>query len=203
MYTHAMIGGIGSGKSEAAQCFERLGAYVVDLDAINRDLLQQEDIIADIIRIIQPYTTPFVTLQSVDGGLQTSVVRDVIFHHAAAKKQLEAYIHPKIQNAAQLHLKQAKTTGLYPYALLAIPLFDVDSPWHAWINKVIWVYAPQNIRRERLLQRGLSAALITQIMQQQVGDDARLHCADYIIDNGGDKMHLANMVRHVHGILSS
>jgi len=86
-----LTGGIGSGKSAAADEFAKLGATVVDTDAIAHELTQKgAAAVADIERI---FGKDFIS----EGSLNRKRMRDHVFADPAAKRSLEALLHPMIR----------------------------------------------------------------------------------------------------------
>src|SRR4029078_3416624 len=86
-----LTGGIGSGKSAAADEFARLGATVVDTDAIAHELTGAGGAaMADIKRI---FGSEFI---SDSNALNREKMRELVFREPAQKKNLEAVLHPMI-----------------------------------------------------------------------------------------------------------
>ena len=113
-----LTGGIGSGKSAAAEMFAELGASVVDTDAIAHRLTQAGgDAIPEIARQFGP--------ESVDssGAMDRRRMRELAFSDPAAKKKLESILHPMIRLESLRLIESA--TG--PYVVHVVPLL-VESP---------------------------------------------------------------------------
>ena len=86
-----LTGGIGSGKSAAADEFARLGATVVDTDAIARELTAAGG--AALPHIKGLFGEPFI---APSGAMDRDAMRARVFADPAAKRALEALLHPLI-----------------------------------------------------------------------------------------------------------
>jgi len=91
-----LTGGIGSGKSAAAAEFERLGAIVVDTDAIAHELTAAGGAAMDAIR--KRFGTGVI---AASGALDRDKMRARVFADPAAKKALEALLHPMIREESR------------------------------------------------------------------------------------------------------
>jgi len=108
-----LTGGIGSGKSAAADEFARLGAAVVDTDAIARELTEPGG--AALAHIKALFGEAFV---APSGAMDRKRMREHVFADAAAKRALEELLHPMIRAEAERRIAQAAA----PYVLYVVPL---------------------------------------------------------------------------------
>jgi dephospho-CoA kinase len=90
-----LTGGIGSGKSAAADEFAALGASVVDTDAIAHQLTEAGG--AALPAIEQLFGAEFIR----DGRMDRQRMRERVFSDPAAKKALEGLLHPMIREESQ------------------------------------------------------------------------------------------------------
>jgi len=103
MFVVGLTGGIGSGKSAAADEFARLGASVVDTDAIAHALTQPGG--AAVPEIEKRFGKEFVP----DGAMDRKKMRDHVFADPAAKRALEALLHPMIREESARLIAAART----------------------------------------------------------------------------------------------
>ena len=185
-----LTGGIGSGKSAAAEEFARLGATVVDTDAIAHELTGAGG--AAVPEIARLFGRAFVESS---GAMDRSRMRDLVFSDAEEKAHLEALLHPMIR--AESERRIAAATG--PYVVLVVPLL-VESPgYRARLGRVLVVDCPQAIQITRVRQRsGLPEAEIRRIIASQIQRERRLAAADDVIDNSGTIAALQQRVRELH-----
>ena len=185
-----LTGGIGSGKSVAAEMFRELGAAVVDTDAIAHELTAAHGAAMPAIRaaFCESVATP-------DGSLNRAVMRDRVFTDAAARARLEAILHPMIR--AQALLRCAAATE--PYAVLVVPLLvEVGGAYRQAMSRVVAIDCPEETQLVHVMARGLSREEVARIMAAQSTRVARLAAADDVIDNGGDLADLRRQVEALH-----
>jgi dephospho-CoA kinase len=185
-----LTGGIGSGKSAAAAEFERLGATVVDTDAIAHELTQ-------------PGGKAIAGIESVfgreaigpSGAMDRDRMRALVFADPAAKQALEALLHPMIRDESSRRIAAAPG----PYVIHVVPLL-VESPgYRSRVDRVVVLDVPEEVQIERVGRRsGLSASEVRAILAAQATRAERLAAADDVIDNRGTIEALREQVTDLH-----
>lgn len=191
MYVVGLTGGIGCGKSEAARVFARLGVPVVDVDLIARQLTQPgEETLSEIIEIFgKDYLLP-------DGTLDRGKLRDKVFIDTAARKDLEAIMHPAIHERALSELEANKEA---PYQVLAISLLFENQRYKDVVTRSLVMDCDEQLQVERTMKRsGLTEEIVRGIMAAQVSRAVRLKMADDVIVNEGSLEELAEKVEDMH-----
>jgi dephospho-CoA kinase len=189
MFVVGLTGGIGSGKSAAADEFARLGASVVDTDAIAHALTQQGG--AAVPKIEKRFGKEFV----LDGAMDRKKMRDHVFADPAAKRALEALLHPMIREESARLIAAARA----PYVMYVVPLLIESPDYRRRVNRVLVVDAPEEVQVARVRARSnLPEAEVRAIMRTQVTRAARLAAADDVIDNAGSRDALRNQVAALH-----
>ncbi len=185
-----LTGGIGSGKSAAADEFARLGATVVDTDAIAHELTGPGG--AAVPEVRRLFGRAFVDASD---AMDRKRMRDLVFSDAEEKARLEALLHPLIR--AESMRRIASAAG--PYVVHVVPLL-IESPDHrARVDRVLVVDCPEALQVARVRQRsGLPEGEIRRIMASQVQREKRLAAADDVIDNSGPIAALQQQVRQLH-----
>jgi len=185
-----LTGGIGSGKSAAAAEFGRLGATVVDTDAIARELTQAGG--AAVAQMRRQFGDDFV---DATGAMDRARMRALAFRDSAAKKQLEQLLHPMIR--AESERRIAAANG--PYVIHVVPLL-VESPgYRQRVARVLVVDCPDDLQVERVRQRSsLAEDEVRRIIASQAKREARLAAADDVIDNSSSLDALHKQVRELH-----
>ena len=175
-----LTGGIGSGKSAAAEHFARLGAAVVDTDAIAHELTAAGG--AAIPSLVAAFGPDILTP---DGALDRAKMRALAFTDPAVKHRLEAILHPLIRQEADARCLAAADA---PYVVLVVPLLiEAGEDYRRRYQRIAVVDCPEEIQIARVRARsGLDEDLIRRIMAQQASRAERLAAADHILDNGGD-----------------
>ena len=185
-----LTGGIGSGKSAAADAFGKLGATVVDTDAIAHELTGAGG--AAIPEIRRLFGKAFI---DTSGAMDRQRMRDLVFSDTEEKQRLEGLLHPMIRAESEHRISQA--TG--PYAVHVVPLL-VESPSHRKrVGRVLVVDCPEALQISRVRQRsGLPEAQVRRIIASQIQREKRLAAADDVIDNSGSIAALQQRVRELH-----
>lgn len=188
-----LTGGIGSGKSAAADCFARLGAAVVDTDAIAHELTGVNG--AAMPALAAAFGASVV---AEDGRLDRAAMRHLAFTDPKAREQLEGILHPMIRTAADARCQRAFAGGA-PYVVLVVPLLVESGNFRTRVSRVVVVDCDDETRIGRVMARsGLSRAEVERIIAIQAKRGDRLAAADDIIDNNGDRQSLANRVAELH-----
>ena len=184
-----LTGGIGSGKSAAADEFAKLGASIVDADAIAHELTQAGG--AAVPGVEKIFGKTFIR----DGAMDRKRMRDHVFAHPAAKRELEELLHPLIREESQRRIAAAPGA----YVVHVVPLLVESPDYRSRVDRVLVVDAPEEIRVARVQARsGLSPDEVRAIIRTQVPSAERLAAGDDVIDNGGDRDALRNQVAALH-----
>lgn len=189
-YIVGLTGGIGSGKSAAAQVFAELGATVIDTDAIAHELTRPGGVAIEPIRAA--FGADYI---GADGALARARMRELVFADTAKKRLLESILHPLIRSRSQQLLLGARG----PYAILMVPLLLESGAYRERCQRVLVVDCPEQAQIARVTARsGIDAEQVRAIMSAQVGRAQRLASADDVIDNSGDLAHLRRQVEALH-----
>jgi dephospho-CoA kinase len=185
-----LTGGIGSGKSAAAEEFAALGATLVDTDVIAHELTEKGGAAMPAIEKLFG-----AEALSGDGSLNRKRMRDRVFADPAAKRKLEALLHPMIREESALRI--AAAAG--PYVVHVVPLLIESPDYRRRVDRVLVVDCPEQTQIERVSARsGLSASEVRAIMRTQATRADRLAAADDVIDNGGSRESLRKQVAALH-----
>jgi len=173
-----LTGGIGMGKSTAAEFLRTRGAQIVDTDELARQLVQPG----------QPALTEIQTefgkkVIAPDGQLRREELAEIIFADAAARKKLETILHPRIRERwlAQVEIWRRENRAL---AIVVIPLlFETRAESH--FNKIICVACSAATQHERLLARGWTPEQIKQRLAAQWPVEQKISRADFVVWTDG------------------
>jgi dephospho-CoA kinase len=195
-YLVGLTGGIGSGKSTVAGLFAALGVRIIDTDLISHRLTQADGEAIPAIR-----DTFGAHLIDAQGALDRSRMRELVFGNPAAKKRLEAILHPLILAHAK---QQAALATDAPYTLVVVPLLFEGGRYAGWLQRVITVDCPEALQIARAMQRGgLDESAVRAIMAQQLSRSERLGLADEVLTNDSSLEELKQQVVGMHRRLSA
>jgi dephospho-CoA kinase len=170
-----LTGGIGSGKSAAADAFAALGAALVDTDAIAHELTGPG---GAAMAALRADFGPAVATPA--GALDRARMRALAFADPAARGRLEAILHPMIRDLSAQRCRAATS----PYVILAVPLLVESGTYRERCDRIAVVDCPEALQVARVMARsGLGAAEVRAIMAAQASRAERLAAADDVIAN--------------------
>jgi dephospho-CoA kinase len=187
----ALTGGIGSGKSTVGQMLEDLGAIVTDSDQLAREVVERGTTGFD--QIVAAFGDGVLK----NGDLDRAALAEVIFKDPTKRTQLEQITHPLIRKAFAKVVESSKGDSI---VINQIPLL-VESKHEYKFDHVITVSATEEIRIERLLNRGMNLTQIKQRIQAQSTDAQREAISDTVISNDKDHSELLVEVEKVWELL--
>ncbi|MFN9029498.1 MAG: dephospho-CoA kinase [Betaproteobacteria bacterium] len=188
-----LTGGIGSGKSLVADQLELAGAAVVDADRLAHQVTAPAG--AAIASIRARFGAAMI---APDGALDRAAMRSLAFSDAAAKRELEAIVHPLVRQAA-LDQARSKTESGAPYVVFAIPLLIESGDWLRRVDRVLLVDCPAHEQVRRVMHRSaLAAAQVQSIIAQQASRSRRLAAAQDVLFNGGSLNLVSARVARLH-----
>ncbi|MCK9987270.1 MAG: dephospho-CoA kinase [Azoarcus sp.] len=189
-YVVGLTGGIGSGKSAAADRFGELGAAIVDTDAIAHALTGPGGLAIPAIRAAfgDAVITP-------DGALDRKAMRDRAFADPNERRRLEAILHPAIGAESARQVSAARA----PYVVLVVPLLVESGKYRERCDSLCVVDCPVDVQVARVMTRSrLPEEQVRAIMATQASREQRLAAADEVIDNSGDLATLVAQVDRLH-----
>lgn len=179
LFRVGLTGGIGSGKTTVAALFQRLGAEIIDADALVHELIAPG---GAAIEALRAEFGPDVL--SPDGGLDRPAMRARAFADSGVRRRLEGILHSRVRIAAEQ--RAAGLPAGTPYAMFVIPLLVESRDWAARVHRVLVVDCPESTQLARVCARpGVDAATALAIIRTQAERAARLAVAHDVIFNEG------------------
>jgi dephospho-CoA kinase len=168
-----LTGGVGMGKSTAAGFFSELGARLVDTDEIARALVQPgQPALAEIEAEFGK------KVLAADGALDRGTLAALVFADEAARKKLEAILHPRIRETWLAQIETWRQEGC-PLAVVVIPLlFETGAESH--FERLICVACSPITQRERLRARGWSDSQIDRRIAAQMPVEQKMAKAHFV-----------------------
>ena len=185
-----LTGGIGCGKSKAADAFAELGAAVIDTDAISHALTGPRGEAMPAVE--KEFGTSHV---NADGSLNRASMRALVFSDPEAKRRLEAILHPMIRAEVSRQAGQANA----PYVILVVPLLFETGAYRDTLDRVLVVDCPEEQQISRTMARSsLTESEVRAIMAAQIARAERVSRADDVLPNDSDLNALRERVRALH-----
>ena len=187
MLVVALTGGIGAGKSTVAQNFAELGALVVDADQLARIAIERgSDGFAEVL-------LRFGDDIILNGDIDRTKLAEIVFSDEAARKDLEKIIHPRVQATFAEVVEDLEHDDILIYESPLLAETDAAEKF----DYIITVEADIELRKERLLKRGLYISQIEKRMAAQASQESREAIADSVIRNDGDEDSLLRQVENL------
>jgi dephospho-CoA kinase len=187
MLVVALTGGIGAGKSLVAQYFSELGARVVDADQLSRIAIERGS--AGFDEVITRFGESILR----NGDIDRKALGEIIFKDKSAKADLEAIIHPRVR---ELFFEVVNDLAGDEILIYEIPLL-VETGAAGNFDQIITVEADLDIRKSRLLKRGMFISEIESRLAAQASPSEREAVATHVIENSGDEDQLLRKVENL------
>lgn len=174
----ALTGGIGAGKSSAGSLLARLGATHVSADQLAREVLERGE--EGYNRVVAHFGDQIL----VNGEIDRKMLADIIFNDPHQRAILEQITHPLIQKRFREIQRTLPVDGVLIYE---IPLLAENPERATEFDYVLTIETSEELRHERLLNRGLSTSQVIARISSQTNDIKRREIAHHVIENNGDK----------------
>ena len=184
-----LLGGVGSGKSTAAEEFARLGCAVIDADRVGHEVLGEGEVIESLVSrwgrgVLGP-----------DGQVDRSAVAEIVFGSEKELAFLNGVTHPRIARRIAQRIEALQGEEEVPAVVLDAAVM-LEAGWDRQCDVLIFVHAPGEVRRRRVLDsRGWNAQRWEQRENSQIALDRKADRCSYQLDNSSDASHLREQVR--------
>ena len=188
-----LTGGIGMGKSFVAGVFRREGVAVFDADAAVHRLQARGG--AALPAIARAF--PGVVAWGEGGGvLDRAALRVIVLGDPAARRRLEAVVHPLVRAAQARFVARARAEGR-SMVVMDVPLL-FETGGEARVDCTVVVSAPGDVQRARVrARRRMSDAQVDAMIALQMPDAEKRARADYVVRTGLSRFHAVRAVRRL------
>ena len=174
-----LTGNIAAGKSTAAEWMVDFGCHLLDADKLGHQCLEPEEPTYELV--VEAFGS---SILRDDGSIDRGALGALVFAADGARSQLEAILHPAIRDKEQRHVDEIELASAPAVVVTeATLLYETGSADR--YQRMVVVTAPDNVRLERLGERGLSGDDARRRMESQADQAEKAVRADYVIDNGG------------------
>lgn len=188
MDVYGLTGGIGSGKSAAAEMFEERGIPVVSADELSRIVVTPGS--EGLGAVVAAFGEGVL---DAGGELNRRKLGAIVFKDPAQRQRLEAILHPRIRDRFQDVLATLAAAG-HNLVIYEVPLL-FETGLDRQVKAVILVSAPEAQRIARVMARDrLTEAEVRARLAAQMDDATRRARAHFILDNDGDLERLREQV---------
>ena len=187
-----LTGGIGSGKSSAANIFREFGIDCIDADNVAKNILDLNENARKLF--INEFGDKYIDK---DNKINREILREDIFNDKSKIEKLESIIHPKVRDEIFKFIENSSSI----YTIVDVPLiFETNSK--DFYDKIVLVDCETNTQISRASQRdNRSNESIMKIIKNQATREQRLSIADYVISNNSTFENLKKEVIKTHQLL--
>jgi dephospho-CoA kinase len=184
-----LTGGIGSGKSAAAEIFKDIGIDLIDADDLARDSL---NINSEGYKLfINEFGEKYLDKNK---HINRELLRRDIFNDLAAKLKLENIVHPLVKSGIEVFINNSKSD----YCIIVVPLI-YETGSYKFYDRILVIDCDVDTQIERTSKRdNQTKNEIVNILNKQATREERMSIADEVILNNGSIEHLRNSVLDTH-----
>lgn len=184
-----LSGGIGSGKSAAAECLQELGCVVSDADREAKAALDRPEVRA---QLVSWWGDGVLDAQ---GRIDRGAIASIVFEDPAERARLEGLVHPLVHEARSRVIDRARRRGA-PAVVIDAPLL-FEAGIDAECDAVVFIDAPRAQRLERLRARGWDEAELERRERSQWPLEDKESKSTHVVANTGDRAGLCARLRGV------
>jgi dephospho-CoA kinase len=186
-----LTGGIASGKSTVSRILASLGAPVIDADRLVRQAYQPgSPTVAAIVRAFGD------SVLRGDGSIDRAALASVVFADEAARRRLEAIVHPTVRQLMWDEAAEYERQG-HAACIFDIPLL-IETGLYRQFDRVWLVWVDRETQLSRLMERNeLSRSAAEQLLAVQMPLDEKRAHAHVVFDNRGTLSALEISVRRL------
>lgn len=168
----ALTGGIACGKSNVAQLFEQLGAEVISLDELSRQVVVPGS--AGLSELVDCFGDDILT---VDKTLNRKILQEILLKNKANQQLIEDILHPKILEKMQMEIENCKKQLI----IIEIPLL-VEKNLAYLFDRAIIVECNEENQLKRLIKREkIDKNSAKTLISAQTSHSNRLKLADQLL----------------------
>lgn len=169
-----LTGGIGSGKSAAANFFQNEGISVIDTDQLARKVIEKDT--PGYSKVVESFGA---NILDNNDSIDRAKLREEVFHDNEKRKILESITHPLVREL----MVQKISSSTSPYSIIMVPLiFETNSAKN--YDRVLVIDCDVEIQLARATIRDENSAdLIQKIIDSQCSRSERLSIANDVIPN--------------------
>jgi dephospho-CoA kinase len=175
-----LTGGVATGKSLVAEELKRLGAELIDADAVSREItVKGSPAYDDILKEFGP------GIMAADGSIDRKALGRIVFRDPEKLARLNALTHPRIIERIKREIESLKKKPGNPIIVINAALL-IEVGHYKEMDRVVVVSAPEDLQVERLaLRDGLDRDSALRIIKAQMPIEKKAALADYVIENSG------------------
>jgi len=187
MFIIGLTGGIGSGKSTAANILQEMGLKIIDLDQIAQRVTEPGEFAYN--KIAENFGTKYFDS---NGKLKRKQLKQDIFVSEDLKKRVEFLLHPIIFDECKYQLDNLNKKE---YVVIVVPLLFETKNYLKLITKSLLIDCDEELQLKRVIERDdVTEAFAKKIISSQMSRKKKLQLADKVVVNNGNVKHLKDQL---------
>ena len=179
MFIIGLTGGIGTGKSTAANILQEMGLKIIDLDQIAQIVTEPGESAYN--KIAENFGTKYF---DIDGKLKRKQLKQDIFLSEDLKERIEFFLHPIIFDECKYQLNKLNNKE---GVVIVVPLLFETKNYLKFITKSLLIDCDEKLQLKRVIERDdISEAFAKKIISSQMSRKKKLQLADKVIVNNGN-----------------
>ena len=183
-----LTGGIGTGKSTAAEYLHSKGFAVIDADQIGRDMTADGSpllaVLDEMFGPAGPYGREGVEILSAPGVLDRRAMASLVFSDDGIRYKFNEIMHTAIIDEIKREIECCETEGK-AHVLIDAPLL-FEAGVNRLCDRVILITAALEKRIERVVSRDhMTREEIVSRIKSQMDDSEKAALSDFVVDNSG------------------
>jgi dephospho-CoA kinase len=191
----ALTGGIATGKSYVLEACRRRGVPCLDSDAL------AHGVTAHGTEATAAIAARFgAGMLAADGSVDRRKLGPIVFADPAARRELEAIVHPAVFRAIAAGLRAFELMADGPFAVVDVPLLYETGAADKFDKVIATVCAPET-QLARLRERGLDDEAARQRLAAQWPTDQKASRADFVVNTDGTYEETDRQVEEIYRVL--
>ncbi|HIE06349.1 MAG TPA: dephospho-CoA kinase [bacterium (Candidatus Stahlbacteria)] len=167
-----IVGNIAAGKMTVSRIFKEFGFRIVNADEIGWKVLEEPEVKS---RIVKAFGSKILT----SGKVDRRILGKIVFRDKELLNSLNRIVHPRLIDLLKRELTADDDIVLDCALLDKFGLAD-------YVDYIILVRAPEEVRKRRLIEAGITAEEAVARIDSQESDERFLDIVDFVIDNNSD-----------------
>lgn len=179
-----ITGGIGGGKSTLSEVLRKKGFLVYDTDRAAKRLQKEDKTIIN--RIKETFGNSVYT----ENGLDRKLLATIVFTNKELLHKLNEIVHPAVRKDFFDWIEKNSTEKV----LFVESAIMFESGFSDFVDKIIVVTAPENIRIMRVMKRdGVTAEHVLARIKRQMPEQEKINKADIVLNSHGKRVLTQNV----------
>ena len=191
----AITGSLATGKSTVSKYFQRLGAYIVNVDNVTHALLRKNDCISK--KILSLFGNKVLTR----GKISRKKLASIVFEDRNKLLQLEKIIHPKVIEAIEKEYEKVDREKSYKLFIVEMPLL-YEIGLEDKFDKIILIKSTKENCLKRTEKRDIDKDQYNKRMQRLIPASKKVKKADFVIENDASLKELKQKIKDIYDVLT-